>query len=583
MPAGAVLNRHDRLHAVDLAAGPLKVLFSEDALTYGAALDLYREHALVFHLKYMSLRQGFVLNDLRDGQWGAELFIRCGRPLAGGGLLTILETTEERLEVRLPGQAAISLGDRFDVTGPLRVEIPSTITLVEEASELNEWPAKHGPAGPPCQAAWDALVLSESCFYLEGWMDDRSTPVGGFSLLVAATSDALFLPAYRLRRPDVDNHLHPVVPHEFGIWTAGQLPPGVGLGDLGLLLVGPDGHCHPVRLPQPTHKPAADFLDFALQQFGRRPLLGDLTVRSLADLDAGFGAMLAGIHQKVAATRTTRIEARFGPRSPACRLSLVCVLLGIPDFLYLLVSQFARFGPLDGLEFVFVSNSPELEEVLVRDAELASFVFKARIIMVGLNQNCGFSHANNVGVGAAQGTTICIINPDVFPRDAAAVAQMLRLAEDDLGDSVVGGKLYYADGSVMHEGMFFAQDRRLAALSGGAVWMVEHFRKGFPDTNVPAQREVPAISGALMVLERKLYERMGGFDTDFIFGHYEDADLCLRIRQAGGRVVLDPALAYWHYEGTGSAKLPAHAGARLYNRWLFMRRWGDRLEAANRA
>jgi GT2 family glycosyltransferase len=212
---------------------------------------------------------------------------------------------------------------------------------------------------------------------------------------------------------------------------------------------------------------------------------------------------------------------------------------------------------------------------------LASFVFGANIAVVVLNQNCGFSYANNVGVAESSSRRIAIINPDVFPREPAAFAHMLRLADEGFGKDIVGGKLYYSDGSVMHEGMFFAPDQKLSALCRAPVWTVEHFRKGFADTASDEVRAVPALTGALMLLERQTFDSMGGFDGDFIYGHYEDADLCLRVRKAGGRALLDPRLAYWHYEGTGSVKRPEHAGSNLYNRWSFSRRWGGQLGGAN--
>jgi GT2 family glycosyltransferase len=297
----------------------------------------------------------------------------------------------------------------------------------------------------------------------------------------------------------------------------------------------------------------------------------------VADLDAGLGEILGKLHRQLASQRRVVSRSHFGRREEPS-VSLVCVLYGLPDFLYLLVAQFARFGALDGFEFVFVSNSPELEEVLLRDAELAAFVFGADVRVISLNGNSGFSHANNVGVAAARGRTVAIVNPDVFPRDAAAVARLRELGASPPGNDIVGGKLYYADGSVMHEGMYFEKDGKLSALCTVPVWTVEHFRKGFPDASPAAPREVPALTGALMILEKALYERLHGFSTAFIFGHYEDADLCLRVRQAGGRVVLDPALAYWHYEGMGSVKSPEHVGSGLYNRWFFARTWGRRLK-----
>jgi len=98
-----------------------------------------------------------------------------------------------------------------------------------------------------------------------------------------------------------------------------------------------------------------------------------------------------------------------------------------------------------------------------------------------------------------------------------------------------------------------------------------------------APRRVPAITGALMVLGRRFAQEIGPFDEEFVWGHYEDADLCLRARVAGGTVLLDPGLAFWHYEGKGSVRRPEHVGSGLYNRWLFTRRWGDTLGDANHA
>ena len=75
-----------------------------------------------------------------------------------------------------------------------------------------------------------------------------------------------------------------------------------------------------------------------------------------------------------------------------------------------------------------------------------------------------------------------------------------------------------------------------------------------------------------MVLRRPWYERLPGFSPVFVFGHYEDADLCLR-RFADGEPVFLRHIAFWHLEGRGSTRLPVHEGGSLVNRWLFTRKW----------
>ena len=59
-----------------------------------------------------------------------------------------------------------------------------------------------------------------------------------------------------------------------------------------------------------------------------------------------------------------------------------------------------------------------------------------------------------------------------------------------------------------------------------------------------------------------------------MFGHYEDADLCLKSLQKGiSPWIHDVKL--WHLEGKGSHRLPVHEGASIVNRWLFNKRWAN--------
>ncbi len=452
--------------------------------------------------------------------------------------------------------------------------------------EGRTWQALPPPEAPPLTGSCDAIIWSEDAFFLEGWADDRLHPIAGFALTDTGTSGARGRsPAFRCRRTDVEQHLSAPHPTEFGLWSAGRIPSRAKHETLSVAAMHPDGSAAPFMPANALRLPRREFFEHLLAFYGRRAIIGNVTSRSFAELNQDFGALVTGLYAKIKATRqvSARADFRFGSGKPA--LSLICVLYGIPDFLYLLVAQFGRFAALGAFEFVFVSNSPELEETLIRDAELAAHVFGTTVRVISLNQNCGFSNANNIGIEEAESDAIVVINPDVFPRDAAAVARLMTVAqaatEGGGQRSVTGGKLYYSDGTVMHDGMFFDPERKLTALCGVPVWTVEHFRKGFADRPGEATRPVPAVSGALMVFDRGFFRRLGGFDEDFVYGHYEDADLCLRARAAGGAVLLDPDLAYWHYEGKGSVKRPEHVGSGLYNRWLFSQRWGAKLEDAN--
>ena len=74
------------------------------------------------------------------------------------------------------------------------------------------------------------------------------------------------------------------------------------------------------------------------------------------------------------------------------------------------------------------------------------------------------------------------------------------------------------------------------------------------DDTQPLQR-VDAISGALMLLPRGLFERIGGFDEGYRL-HAEDLDLCRRVREAGGVVAIANDLRVTHVRGVSSRSRP---------------------------
>jgi GT2 family glycosyltransferase len=165
--------------------------------------------------------------------------------------------------------------------------------------------------------------------------------------------------------------------------------------------------------------------------------------------------------------------------------------------------------------------------------------------------------------------------------DWAVLAARLR----ELGPRrIVGARLHYADGAVMHEGMTIRADpvaRRLPPDPphfSDLLLRVDHPLKGLPQEVRTGREEGPrpvqAVTGSFLMISRALFEELGGFCTDYVHAYYEDADLCLRARQAGAEVVCDPALRFIHLEGRGSGQDgpgPARA-AMLFNRCLFTER-----------
>ncbi|MEK7188408.1 MAG: glycosyltransferase family 2 protein [Patescibacteria group bacterium] len=67
------------------------------------------------------------------------------------------------------------------------------------------------------------------------------------------------------------------------------------------------------------------------------------------------------------------------------------------------------------------------------------------------------------------------------------------------------------------------------------------------------------VSGAVFLIDKNLFDRLGGFDENF-FLYKEEEELCWRIRAEGGKIIYDPTISVFHHAGV-SAKKEDHIGA----------------------
>jgi GT2 family glycosyltransferase len=179
---------------------------------------------------------------------------------------------------------------------------------------------------------------------------------------------------------------------------------------------------------------------------------------------------------------------------------------------------------------------------------------------------CGrfdFAAMNNLGVKAANGEIIVILNDDVRPLSSSWLEAMVtQVQRPEVG--VVGALLLYPSGAIQHAGIAL-----------GLMGAVGHpgrgtFDGGFwPWTTVT--RNVSAVTGACVAMRREVFEELGGFDTLFPV-NFNDVDLCLRAREAGYEVILEAAARLCHFE---SATRPR--GVAWEERELFAERWGARI------
>jgi GT2 family glycosyltransferase len=178
-----------------------------------------------------------------------------------------------------------------------------------------------------------------------------------------------------------------------------------------------------------------------------------------------------------------------------------------------------------------VDADPEVEVIVVDDGspdDTRRVVEEAGWVrLVSHEQPAGFAAACNDGAAAASGDYVLFLNNDTEGRPRW-LERLVAYADAVPEAAAVGAKLLYRDNSVQHAGIVFAQDL-----------MPRHVYRGFPADHPAVARSRPfqAVTAACLLVRRRVFDHIGGFDRDYANG-FEDVDLCLRLGQAGHGVHL---------------------------------------------
>lgn len=171
-----------------------------------------------------------------------------------------------------------------------------------------------------------------------------------------------------------------------------------------------------------------------------------------------------------------------------------------------------------------------------------------RVRFVGNPDNPGFAAANNQGVTDSQSPWLAFINPDLMIEPDTLTE--LRSRGEVLGDCLLGVEQVDEHGHA---------DEAVRRRDPDFLLMLRSPGKGsklaVPRDPYQAVQPVPALSGALLMMPRTLFERIGGWDAGYRL-HAEDLDLCRRAREAGAVVAIANDLQVTHVRGVSSRSRP---------------------------
>ena len=180
----------------------------------------------------------------------------------------------------------------------------------------------------------------------------------------------------------------------------------------------------------------------------------------------------------------------------------------------------------------------------------------------------------NRAVARCDGEVICLLSDDCDIISGDWLDELVsQLLQDGVG--AVGAKLLYFDRKIEHAGIILG--------IGGVAGYVHRFSDRLEAGNrarLHLVQSVSAVSGVCMAIRRQAWEEVDGFDEKNLPNAFSDVDLCLRLGEAGWRIVWTPFAELVRHRSSVEVRL----AGRLNKAELFVReadymtqRWGSKL------
>jgi GT2 family glycosyltransferase len=230
---------------------------------------------------------------------------------------------------------------------------------------------------------------------------------------------------------------------------------------------------------------------------------------------------------------------------------------------------------VDGL--LYRTRYPNLEIIIVdnESCEPATFAYfdelrsESRVRVLRVEGAFNFSALNNRAAGIANGELLGFINNDIEVIEPDWLEEMVSQAlQPRVG--AVGAKLYYSDDTIQHAGVVLG----LGGVAG-------HSHRYFPRDaagycgRLHQVHDVSCVTAACMLVWKRVFDEVGGLDEVNLQVALNDVDFCIKIREAGHRLIWTPYAELYHHESASrgsdlvSANLPRFSREMAYmkKRW----------------
>ena len=167
-----------------------------------------------------------------------------------------------------------------------------------------------------------------------------------------------------------------------------------------------------------------------------------------------------------------------------------------------------------------------------------------RVVRIGNpGSSFNFAYINNRAAELADSDYVLFLNNDTEVIEPRWLSQMMGYARFP-GVGAVGAKLIFPDGRIQHAGIVHGLYQGMA---GPAFKLMPSSENGYL-SYARVVRNYMAVTAACLLTPKKLFQDLGGFDSEHFSVAYNDVDYCYRLVGAGYRCVYCPDAELRHHE-----------------------------------
>lgn len=228
------------------------------------------------------------------------------------------------------------------------------------------------------------------------------------------------------------------------------------------------------------------------------------------------------------------------------KLSIIILFTFDKEALYVrrILEWILRNQPQDNFEVIILSNGNEAKfKALEKKYKNKHFKFILN------SKNLGYGQGNHQGILKSKGEYFLILNPDI-ELYKGNLDLMIRQMDEQKNIGILTPQLIYEDGTIQDVYRRFPSFLDFL-IKRTVLRKLSFFQKRLHkylmyDKNPEITEDVDWVVGACVLIRRKMYDQIGGFDPRY-FLFLEDTDLCRLMWEAKRRVVYFPKAKATHY------------------------------------